>query len=258
MFADNAQMSASEDGSDEDATVQRLFNRALALNKADRWQDAVDGFERVLVRLEREPGEHHELRRRTRVLRIACLEKCEQSDATVAACDEFVALYGHERSDRDDVGLLADTLWIKSRTLNRTGERDREREVNRLLIAEFGQEKPLGPVAGAMYNEAIYLRDDGLGEQAIALWDRLWAHFKDDWPDSAGFTPIRGQLAKSTYLARTGELDRALATCDRMLGECRRRSLPEGEVHMAHRRCVQFAARNQGVGSRLRGLLKRS
>ena len=83
---------------------------------------------------------------------------------------------------------------LQSRTLNRVGDTEGEHAVNEVLIADFGHGPPLGSVAGAMYNEGIYLRDAGRGDEAVALRDELWTRFSKEWPDSAGFLPILGQL----------------------------------------------------------------
>jgi tetratricopeptide (TPR) repeat protein len=257
---DNRAMSASGDDpldeSDDELSAETLFERAMMLKTADRWQDAADGFDTVITRLGNAVADQHDLRRRAMVTKIACLDELGRSEATVVACDDYLARYGDDESDFE-IGLLADVLWIKSRALNRDGARDKEREVLQRLIAEFADgDTALGPVAGAMYNEGIYLRDDDHGDQAVALWDQLWARSAREWPTTAGFTPIRGQLAKSTYLARTGQLDRALLTCEHMLAECQRRSLPDDEVRQAQRRCIAIARRNQGVAAKLRRLLK--
>ena len=218
------------DDVDDELTVETLFKRALALRQAHRWQDAVTCLDEVLQRLENVAVDQHDLRRRAMVIKIVCLDELRQLAETVLACDAFLSRYAGDRSG-DNVGLVADVLWLKSRLLNRSGHREAERDVLQKLISDYVDE-PLarGQVAGAMYNEGVYLRDADRGPQAVALWDQLWARFSHDPPASAPFVPIRGQLAKSTYLARTGRLDEALVTCEHMLRECRQRALPDDEV----------------------------
>jgi tetratricopeptide (TPR) repeat protein len=248
---------ASDDVND-DLSVEMLFKRAAALNQAHHWQDAVDCFDEVLQRVENSPDEHDDLRRRSLVIKMAILDKLEQPEQTVLACDAFLARYEDDR-DGDGVGLAADVLCVKSRALDRAGARDEERGVLQKLISEYIDE-PLAraQVSGAMYNEGIYLRDAHRGGEAVALWDELWERFSHDPPPGAPLSAIRGQLAKSTYLAKAGQLDAALLTCERMLAECRRRSLPDDEVRRAQRRCVAIAQRDQGVKGKARRLLKRS
>jgi tetratricopeptide (TPR) repeat protein len=255
-------MSATGDGAvddvNDDLSVEMLFKRAAALNQAHRWQDAVDCFDEVLRRLEDGSDEHDDLRRRSLVIKMAILDKLKQPEQTVLACDAFLARYEDDRGG-DGVGLAAEVLWVKSRALDRAGARDEERGVLQKLISDYIDE-PLAraQVSGAMYNEGIYLRDAHQGDHAVALWDELWDRFSHDPPAGAPWSAIRGQLAKSTYLAKAGQLDTALLTCERMLAECRRRSLPDDEVRRAQRRCVAIAQRDQGVRGKVRRLLKRS
>lgn len=176
----------------------------------------------------------------------------------MVACDAFLSRYKGDRDD-DGVELAAHVLWVKSRALNRSGARDQERGVLQKLIIDY-VDQPLarGQLVGAMYNEGLYLRDAHRGDEAVALWDQQWARFSHDPPASAPLVAIRGQLAKSTYLARAGQLDAALLTCERMVHECRRRSLPDDEVRQSQHRCLAIAQRDQGVMEKARRLFKRS
>ena len=111
-----------------------------------------------------------------------------------------------------------------------------------------------------MYNEGIHLRDSGHGEDAVQIWDELFARFEADPPESDPFIPIIGQLAKSQYLAETNRLDAALITCDRMLQACARLGLPEAraaEVRRTAHGCMTIARRSHGLRGRLRSFVKR-
>ena len=84
-------MSAFDEGRgdvDDGVSVETLYNRALALKQAARWQDALLEFGRVESRLHEASGDRHDLGRQTLVMRIACLEELNQSEATVVACEQ--------------------------------------------------------------------------------------------------------------------------------------------------------------------------
>ena len=253
MNADADDALVDPDGETDTAT---LFKRALALRRAERRQDAVNCLDEVLRRLDA-AGEENDLQRRAMIVKIRCLDEAQQPAETVLACDAFLSRYEGDTAD-DAVGLAADVLWLKAKALNLSGEKEKERAVRQELLSNYSDEpQARGPVAGAMYNEGIFLRDADRGAEAVAIWDALWRQFSKDPPKAAPFVPIRGQLAKSTYLARLGQLDQALATCEQMLRECRRRSLPEDEVRTAQRRCVAIAQREHSRLRRARRFLRR-
>jgi hypothetical protein len=137
----------------------------------------------------------------------------------------------------------------------------RAREVLRHLIERYGAEpRARNQVARAMYNEGIYLRDTGHGEDAIALWDELFSRFGPDPPSSDALIPIRGQLAKSQYLASTDRLDLAVWTCCQMLRECTRLDLPAAaiaEVKRTQQQCQAVAQRSRRPLRRLRNFVTR-
>jgi hypothetical protein len=153
--------------------------------------------------------------------------------------------------------VVVDTLWMKSRALSGRGELEQERSLLRYLIDEYGEEsRP--QVARAMFNEGIYLRDEGRGDEAVEMWD-LFSRFSAHPPKSDPFVPIRGQLAKSQYFAETNRLDAALLTCDRMLKECDRLNLPAAsaaEVRRTARQSMGLARRSRRLSRRLRSRLK--
>ena len=104
--------------------------------------------------------------------------------------------------DDKTIGFIADSLWLKSRPLARLGDVAQERMVLRHLIEQYADEpRACSQVARAMYNEGVHLRDMQRGEEAVEVWDQLFSRFAADPPKSDPFIPIRGQLAKSQYLA---------------------------------------------------------
>jgi tetratricopeptide (TPR) repeat protein len=251
-------MPPTVDGS-PDESVPTLFAQAVALRKAGRWRDAADGFDGVLGRLAGDLDDQPEIARSALYLKIVCLHEDGDVAQVLEACDAMADRYGAD-TDHKTIGFVADVLWLKSRALARAGDSGRERAVLMQLIEGYADQPPArSQVARAMYNEGIHRRDTQHGEQAIEIWDQLWEHFGSEPPQSDPFIPIRGQLAKSQYLAETGRLDAALATCDRMLEDCRRLQLPDArlaEVRRTAHQCLATARRADGLRGRLRTLLR--
>jgi hypothetical protein len=243
-----------DDGSDQ--SYRALYVEAVALRRAARWEDAAQRFDAVLASLEESAEDDPEVSLAASYLKVDSLHNqggCE----TLAACDALLARYGPS-TDPKTVDTVVDTLWLKSRALSRCGELEQERSLLQHLISQYGEEtRP--QVARAMYNEGIYLRDTGHGDEAVQMWDDLFSRFSEHSPKSDPFIPIRGQLAKAHYLAETNRLDAALLTCDRMLKECARLDLPaarSAEVRRTAHQCTGAARRSRRVSRRLRALLK--
>lgn len=249
-----------DDGHEKGGPFGDLFREAVALEKAGRWGDAAARFDDVLAQIDHHSDGHQDLGLSAMYMKVVCLQKQDDAQRTLAACDELVANYG-SMSDQRAVGFLADTLWLKARALGLLGNHQQEREVLRELIEQYGNEPRAGSqVARAMYNEGVHLRETGRGEDAVQIWDELFLRFAQDPPKSDPFIPIRGQLAKSHYLAGTDRLDAALVTCDRMLKECARLGLPEAraaEIRRTAQGCMTVARRSSGLSARLRSLVKR-
>jgi hypothetical protein len=101
----------------------------------------------------------------------------------------------------------------------------------------------------------LHEQGDGEGtlDEAVQLWDELFARFASGLPESAQFVPIRAQLVKSQVLAEAGRLDAALTTCERMLEDCARLHLPKAnvaEVERAARDCIAVAGQSRGLRMR--------
>jgi len=240
--------------------VRALLEEASALREAARWEDAARSYDAVLARLDADSDREAEIVLQTLYLKISCLYEQGDAEGTLAACDALLARYGAS-DDEKTIGFVADALWLKSRSFTRLGDVEQERMVLRHLIDQYADEpRARSQVARAMYNEGVHLRDSQRGDEAIEMWDRLFSRFAADPPGSDRFIPIRGQLAKSRYLAETDRLDAALVTCDRMLKECSRLDLPEArvaEVRRVAHACTAVARRSKGLGGRIRALGKR-
>ena len=241
-------MLATEDDVPENP-IRALFDEAEALRKSARWKDAVRVYGAVLARVDAGLDREGEIALRTLYLKISCLDEQGDAEGTQAACDALLKRHGASEDHRT-IGFVADTLWLKSRALARLGEVAEERVVLRRLIERYADEpRARSQVARAMYNEGIHLRDTGQGEDAVELWDQLFLRFGADPPGSAAFVPVKGQLAKSRYLAESDRLDAALVTCERMVTKCRRLDLPEArvaEVRRVAHACVTVARRSRG------------
>jgi tetratricopeptide (TPR) repeat protein len=240
--------------------IRALFEEAEALRKAARWQDAVRAYDAVLARLDASSDREAEIALRTLYLKTSCLDEQGDAEGTLVACDALLARHGAS-DDQKTIGFVADALWLKSRALARLGEVAQERVVLRQLIERYADEpRARSQVARAMYDEGVHLRDTRRGDEAVELWDQLFLLFGADPPGSAAFVPIKGQLAKSRYLAETDRLDAALVTCERMLTECSRLDLPEArvaEVRRVTHRCIAVAQRSTGLRGRIRALGRR-
>jgi hypothetical protein len=249
-------MSATDDDA-SDQPYRALYAEAVALRRAARWEDAAQGFDAVLASLDESPEDDPKASLAASYLRIDCLHNQGDCEQTLAACDALLATYGAS-TDPNTIDTVVDTLWLKSRALSRCGELEQERSLLQHLISQYGEEtRP--QVARAMYNEGIYLRDTGRGDEAVHMWDDLFSRFSAHPPNGDPFIPIRGQLAKAQYLAETNRLDAALITCDRMLKECARLDLPtarSAEVRRMAHQCMGMARRSRRLSRRLRALLK--
>jgi tetratricopeptide (TPR) repeat protein len=246
--------------SDPQRPVAALYSEAVTLRREERWTDAVQRFDAVLDRLPNPSEDQRDLALGALYLKAVCLHDLGQMRETIAACDRLDARYGAD-SDPKVAGFVADGLWLKNRALADLGDTDQARTVLRQIIDRYATEpRARNQVARAMYNEGIYLRDTGHGEDAIALWDDLFSRLGADPPSSDAMIPIRGQLAKSQYLASRDRLDQALWTCEQMLRECTRRGLPDtsiAEVKRTQQRCMSAARRSRRPLRRLRDLLTR-
>jgi tetratricopeptide (TPR) repeat protein len=240
--------------------IRALFEEAEALQQAARWEDAARSYDAVLARLDGDSDREAKLALHTLYLKIVCLHEQGDAQGALAACDALLASYSAS-DDEKTIRFVADALWLKSRALGRLGDVGQERMVHRHLIEQYADEPGArSQVARAMYNEGIHLRDTQRGDEAIEMWDQLFLSFAADPPHSDRFIPIRGQLAKSRYLAETDRLEAALVTCDRMLKECSRLDLPEArlaEVRRVAHGCIAIGRRSKGLGGRLRALGKR-
>ena len=247
-------MSAADDDA-SDHSYRTLYAEAVALRRTARWEDAAQRLDAVLASLDESPEDDAEVSLFALYLKIDCLPHQGDGERTLAACDALLARYGAS-TDPKPVDVVVDTRWMKSRALSGRGELEQERSLLRYLIDEYGEEsRP--QVARAMFNEGIYLRDEGRGDEAVEMWDDLFSRFSAHPPKSDPFIPIRGQLAKSQYLAETNRLDAALLTCDRMLIECARLDLPaarSAEVRRTAHQCMGTARRSRRLSRRLRSL----
>jgi tetratricopeptide (TPR) repeat protein len=233
------------------STLRGVVQQGIALHRAGRWQDAADVFDEALVRLTGHGGAAEVAFKQVLCLKLGCL--LEQGDAAgVLAGAEIVLANDSECSDPRLDGFVADTLWLKSRAYGQLGERERERAVLREIIVRYRDEiPPRSQLARALFNEGVYSHDAGDTDTAIALWDELFFRFIPHPPSSDPFIPIRGQLAKSQVLARSGQLDAALLTCKRMHAECQRLDLGSdklAEVRRTEHQCAALAQRSSRRG----------
>jgi tetratricopeptide (TPR) repeat protein len=244
-----------------DKSLGALFKEARALRAAARWDDAARLYDELLARLDDDSERGRRVELILMYLKASCLYEQRDAHGTLATCDALLASYGAR--DERALGFIADSLWLKSRALNLLGEHEQELLVLRHLIEQYCDEPQAGTsVARAMYNLGIHLRDAGRGKEAVEMWDELFLRFRSsELDESFAFTPIRGQLAKSHYLAQTNRLDAALLTCERMLEECQRRGLPETrirEVKQVAHQCIVKAQASKTWHGRLRSLVKRT
>jgi hypothetical protein len=240
--------------------VRTVFVEAVALHRAGRWQDAAKRFDDVLAAVAQGAEDEQTIAVDAAYMKVVCLEKQREFRRALVACDEFLAAFGTSTDPRAiDFGV--DVLWLKSQALKQMGDMERAVSVLRCLIERYGDGPPMRPqVARAMYNEGVYLRDKGHGENAIRIWDELFARFSPDPPKSDPSIPIRGQLAKAQILAEAGQFDAALVTCERMLEECDRLHLPEqntAEVRRVMHGCIAMERRARKRGTRIHRLVKR-
>jgi tetratricopeptide (TPR) repeat protein len=239
---------------DEQRAVSARFSEALALQETERWQDAADAFTEVAAKYEGDAGGPSDLRLGAMYFKVTCLHETAQPDDVIAAADEILAYSGDDDS-AFAAKILADVLWLKSRAFGHRGSVADERKVLHELIERYGaRPEAADQVARAMYNEGVHLKEEGAGEQAVKLWDELYARPSGDLGPNARFVPIRGQLMKAAYLSGTGRLDAALLICEQMQKEAARQDLPGVEIREAQSRCFVAAKHSRG----LRRLLRRT
>lgn len=239
--------------------VRATFIEAVALHRAGRWQDAAARFDEILVALEEGAEDDPRIAVDSAYMKIVCLDKQGDFQRAVAACDAYLARFSTSTDPRA-IDFSADVLWLKSKALRQMGNVEEAVTVLRGLIERYRDDMPGRPqVARAMYNEGVYLRDKGHREEAIRVWNELFARFAPNPPKSDPFIPIRGQLAKSAILADAGRFDAALLTCERMLEECDRLDLPEprvAEVRRVMHGCIAMQRRSRKPDEWLKRLKK--
>lgn len=234
--------------------IRAMFVEAVALHRAGRWQDASERFHEVLAAIDEGAEDDPRIVLDSAYMKVVCLHKQGDFPSALTACDAFDARFGASTDPRA-IDFGCDVLWLKSQALNKMGDAEQALAVLRRLIQDHGGGPQAHPqVARAMYNEGGHLRDKGCREDAVRVWDQLFARFAPDPPKSDPFIPIRGQLAKAAVLAEAGRIDAALITCERMLEECDRLHLPDArvaDVRRAMHGCIARQRKSRGFAGRL-------